>query len=171
MIFCSFYTATIICFCMLLQSGACERYLITFCCLNILLSALFHHQKVIRRLFSDRILVVGIWEFTAGWSASLNRRNKVLFNLLFSNILCMSWIDHTYGFGQVSENWRVLQIQNGRGVVTQDPGELKRNNNNKKNTITIWCLLFIFCNEKILKITHCQGRWSWLTTGYCDRSL
>lgn len=171
MIFCSFYTATIICFCMLLQSGACERYLITFCCLNILLSALFHHQKVIQRLFSGRILVVGIWELTAGWSASLNRRNKVSFNLLFSNILCMSWIDHTYGFGQVSENWRVFQIQNGRGVVTQDPGELKRNNNGKKKYNYNMMPPLHFCNEKILNITHCQGRRSWLTTGYCDRSL
>lgn len=47
--------------------------------------------------------------------------------LLFSDILRVAWIDHTDGFGQVSENCRVVQIQNGRGVVTQHPGELRRN--------------------------------------------
>lgn len=38
----------------------------------------------------------------------------------------MPWIDHTDGFGQVSENCWVVQVQNGRGVVTQHPGELKK---------------------------------------------
>lgn len=52
--------------------------------------------------------------------------------LLFSNILCMSWIDHSYGFGQVPENWRVLQVQSWRGVVTEDPGELRRNKKNEE---------------------------------------
>lgn len=45
--------------------------------------------------------------------------------LLFSDVLRVPWIDHTNGFGQVSENCRVVQIQNGRGVVTQHPGELR----------------------------------------------
>lgn len=47
--------------------------------------------------------------------------------LLFSDVLRVPWIDDTDGFGQVSENCRVVQIQNGRGVVAQHPGELRRN--------------------------------------------
>lgn len=46
--------------------------------------------------------------------------------LLFSDILRVPWVDHPDGFGQVSENCRVVQIQNGRGVVAQHPGELRR---------------------------------------------
>lgn len=56
-----------------------------------------------------------------------NRFFSVFKPLLFSDILRVAWIDHTDGFGQVSENCRVVQIQNGRGVVTQHPGELRRN--------------------------------------------
>lgn len=48
-------------------------------------------------------------------------------SLLFSDILCISWVDHADRFGQVSENQWVIQVESGRGVVTEDPGKLGRN--------------------------------------------
>lgn len=48
-------------------------------------------------------------------------------SLLFFYILCISWIDHADRFGQVSEKRWVIQVQNGGGVVTEDPGKLGRN--------------------------------------------
>lgn len=37
----------------------------------------------------------------------------------------MAGVDHSNGFGQISENRGVFQIQIGGGVVTQDPRELE----------------------------------------------
>lgn len=97
------------------------------------------------------------------------------YHLLFSDILCMARVDHTNGFGQVSENRWVLKIQNGRGVVTQDPGELKRDKTQLQHDASSQCKCIIFHNHGIINIlrssTCCLGKCSALTTGYCDKSL
>lgn len=75
----------------------------------------------------------------------------VLYNhLLFSDILRMAGVDYTYGFWQVSENWWVLQIQTGRGIVTQDPGKLKRN----KSTTATWCLFTLYLHHLLFGKDH-----------------
>lgn len=51
----------------------------------------------------------------------------------------MPWVDHTDGLGKVSEDRRVVQVQGGRGVVTQHPGELGNNNNNNNNGVLSGC--------------------------------
>ena len=43
---------------------------------------------------------------------------------LLSDILGVASVHHPDGFGQVPEHCRVLQVQDLRGVVTENPGEL-----------------------------------------------
>lgn len=63
----------------------------------------------------------------------------------------MAGVHHTNGFGQVSEHWRVLKIQNGRSVVAQDPGELKKKRRIQlQHDAFLHCQCNIFGNEKIV---------------------
>lgn len=55
--------------------------------------------------------------------------------LLFLDVLGVARVDHADGLGQVPENRRVVQVQNRRGVVAQDPGKLRSSGSTKRSRL------------------------------------
>ena len=77
----------------------------------------------------------------------------------------MAGVDHADGFGQISENRRVVQIQIGGGVVTQDPRELE--GSKKHNVRPPQDCTLNHVSARNLRVGHAvAGRVGVLTTGY-----